>query len=105
MAPHPRSRICTRNCVTYPWEELPLKKLSDPTETPYRETGAAIPLSHCVSCGMADYRCYTPTSFLQIPYRSPKTGLTKARYCRESWPLKPIALYGASHETVSPIAL
>ena len=22
-----------------------------------------MPLSHCVSCGIADYRCYTPTSF------------------------------------------
>ena len=42
---------------------LPL--LSDPTEIPpptYCETGVAIPLSHCVSCGIADYRCYTPTS-------------------------------------------
>ena len=38
--------------------------LSDPTEIPpYRETGVAIPLSHSVSCGIADYRCYTPTSF------------------------------------------
>ena len=42
---------------------------------PYRETGVAIPLSHCVSCGIADYRCYTPTSFLKMAYRSPKTGL------------------------------
>ena len=31
---------------------------------PYRETSVAIPLSHCVSCGIADYRSYTPTSFL-----------------------------------------
>ena len=30
---------------------------------PYRETGVAIPLSHCVFCGIADYRCYSPTSF------------------------------------------
>ena len=30
---------------------------------PYRETSVAIPLSNCVSCGIADYRCYTPTSF------------------------------------------
>ena len=22
-----------------------------------------MPLSHCVSCGIADYRCHTPTSF------------------------------------------
>ena len=37
--------------------------LSDPTEIPpYRETGVAAPLSHCVFCGIADYRCYTPTS-------------------------------------------
>ena len=37
--------------------------LSDPTEItpPYRKTGVATPLSHCVSCGIADYRCYTPT--------------------------------------------
>ena len=25
----------------------------------YCETGVAIPLSHCVSCGIADYRCYS----------------------------------------------
>ena len=38
--------------------------LSDPTEIPpYRETAVEIPLSHCVSCGIADYRCYIPTSF------------------------------------------
>ena len=40
--------------------------LSDPTEItlpPYRETGVATPLSHCVSWGIANYRCYTPTSF------------------------------------------
>ena len=34
-----------------------------PKYPPYRETRVAIPLSHCVSCGIADYRCYTPTSF------------------------------------------
>ena len=39
---------------------------------PYRETGVAIPLSHCVSCGIADYRCYTPTSF-------PKKGLSQSK--------------------------
>ena len=53
--------------------------LSDPTEIPppYRETGVAIPLSHCVSCGIADYRCYTRISFLKHGYRNPKTGLTR----------------------------
>ena len=34
-----------------------------PKFPPYRETGVAIPLSHCVLCGIADYRCYNPTSF------------------------------------------
>ena len=42
---------------------------------PYRETGVAIPLSHCVSCGIADYRCYTPS--VEMGYRSPKTDLTR----------------------------
>ena len=51
--------------------------LSDPTEIPpYRETGVAIPLSHCVSCGIADYRCYTPTSFR-------KRGLSPSRKVRK----------------------
>ena len=45
---------------------------------PYREKGVAIPLSHCVSCGIADYRCYTPTSFLKNGLsQSTKTGLTR----------------------------
>ena len=39
---------------------------SDLTEIPpYLETGLAIPLSRCFSCVIADYRCYTPTSFLK----------------------------------------
>ena len=37
--------------------------MTRPKCPPYRETGVAIPLSHCVSCGIADYPCYTPTSF------------------------------------------
>ena len=46
---------------------------SRPTEIrPYRETGVALPLLHCVSCGIADYRCYTLTSFL-------KNGLLRSR--------------------------
>ena len=37
--------------------------LSNTTEIPpYRETPVARPLSHSVSCRIADYRCYTPTS-------------------------------------------
>ena len=34
-----------------------------PKYPPYRKTDVAIPLSHYVSCGITDYRCYTPTSF------------------------------------------
>ena len=52
--------------------------LSDPTDMarPYRETGVAIPLSHCsVSCGVADYHCYTPHLSVKMAYRNPKTGL------------------------------
>ena len=60
------------------WDTLS-SRLSDPTEItpPYREAGVGIPLSHCVSCGIADYRCYTPTSSLKMAYRNPKTGLTR----------------------------
>ena len=42
---------------------------------PYRETGVAIPLSHCVFCGIADYRCYTTTSFRENGLSQSKTGL------------------------------
>ena len=46
------------------WTTVLKHYLSDPTEIPpYRETGVAIPLSHCVSCGITDYCCCTPTSF------------------------------------------
>ena len=46
---------------------------SDPTETPpHRETGVVIPLWRCVLCGIADYRCYTPTSFR-------KSGLSQSK--------------------------
>ena len=52
--------------------------LSDLTEIPpYRETGVAIPLSHCVSCSIADYRCYIPTSFRKMACRNLKTDLTR----------------------------
>ena len=62
-----------------------------PKYPPYCETGVALPLSHCVSCGIADYRCCTPTSFL-------KTGLSQSKqaleggYRKRSLPLKPIAV-------------
>ena len=59
---------------------------------PYRETGVAIPLSHCVSCGIADQCCYTPTSFLNKNglSQSAKTGIGR-RLSQKSWPLKRIA--------------
>ena len=58
---------------------------------PYRETGVAIPLSHCVSCGIADYRCYTPTSVRKSGLLQSKDSLTRG-YRRKNLPLKPIAL-------------
>ena len=50
---------------------------SDPTEIPppYRETGVAIPLSHCVFCGITDYRCYTPLLFHANALSQPKDRL------------------------------
>ena len=47
------------------------------THPPYRETGVAKPLSHCVSCGIADYRCYTPTSFCKNGLSQSKLDLTR----------------------------
>ena len=37
--------------------------MTRPKYPPYRETGVAILLSHCVCCAIADYRCCTPISF------------------------------------------
>ena len=39
---------------------------------PHHEAGVAIPLFDCVSCGIADYRCYTSTSFC-------KNGLSQSK--------------------------
>ena len=72
---------------------------------PYRETGVVIPLSHCVFCGVADYWCYTPTSFRKKwPIASQRRALDGG-HRRKNLPLKPVAQEGASHEVVSPIAL
>ena len=49
--------------------------VTQPKYPPFPETGAAIPLSHCVSCGIADYRCYPPTSFPENGLSQSKTGL------------------------------
>ena len=64
-----------------------------PKYPPYRETGIAIPLSHCVSCDIADYRCCTPTSFSKgglshSKDRPNKGGITE----KAKLPLNPIAL-------------
>ena len=70
------------------------RSLSDPTEIPppHRGTGVAIPLSHGVSCGIADYRCYTPTSFQKNGLSQSKDRPNKGGNRRKSLPLKPIAL-------------
>ena len=65
--------------------------LSDPTEIPppYRETGAAIPLSHSVSCGIADYRCYTPASVrksgLSQSKDRPNKGVSQKKLASEAY--------------------
>ena len=64
--------------------------LSDPTEIPpCRETCVAIPLSHCVSCGIASYRCYTPTSFrksgLSQSKDRPWRGVSQEKLAREAY--------------------
>ena len=41
--------------TSYPTEKI--------KKTLYRGIGVAMPPSHRVSCGIADYRCYTPISF------------------------------------------
>ena len=46
----------------------------DQNNPPCRKTGAAIPMLHCVSCGIA---ATLPLLSLKIAYRSPKTGLTR----------------------------
>ena len=78
--------------------------LSDPTALPPpppRErcsNTVPIPLSHCVFCGIADYRCYNPTSLRYImACRSPKTG--RGGYRGKNLSLKPIALQGAYRQS------
>ena len=49
--------------------------LSDRTDNrPYPETTVARPLLHCVFCGVADNRCYTPTSFRKDGISQSKDG-------------------------------
>ena len=66
-----------------------------------------MPLSHCVSCGIADYRCYTPTSFRKkknLPQSKDRPNRGGGGVSQKSLPLK-LALLGPSREIVSPIAL
>ena len=69
-----------------------MQSLSDPTEIPpYRETSLAIPMSHCVAvcvfCGIADYRCYTPTSFRKSGLSQSEDGPNKEGIAEEGWVL------------------
>ena len=94
-------------CSAWNQEKHLLLVLSDPTEIPppYRETRVAIPLSHCVFCGIAACRCYTPTSFRKVAYRNPKTGLgggaSQKKLAPEAYP----AIGGHRMKIVSPNAL
>ena len=63
--------------------------MTRPKYPPYRETGGAIPLSHCVSYGIAHNRCYTPTSFLKNrPLQSkdrPNKGVSQEKLASEAY--------------------
>ena len=55
-----------------------------------------MPLSHYLSCGIAGYRCYTPTSFFKIDPLQSKDRPNKGGIAEKSLPLKPIAFLGTS---------
>ena len=73
-------------------------RLSGPTEIPpYRETGIAIPLSHCVSQTIAA----TPRLLsVKVVYRNPKRDLARGASQKK---LASEAYRAMSHEMVSPI--
>ena len=59
----------------------------------------------CVSCGTADNRCYTPTSFrTKMAYRNPKTDVTRRASQKNLASEAYRAKEGAAHEMVLPIA-
>ena len=60
-----------------PWQ-VAVRQATRPKYLPYRKTGVAIPLSHYVSCGIAGYRCYTPTSLHKNGLSQSKDGLNRA---------------------------
>ena len=86
-----RPKLWQKLCPDCPPQKGKLRsklRLSDPTEIPpppHRETSVAIPLLHCVSCGIADYRCYTPTSFRKNGLSQSKERPNKG-YRRKSLP-------------------
>ena len=87
----------------------PAHFLSDPTDPteipPHRETGVAIPLSQCVSCGIADYRCYTPTSFgtdgLSQSKDRPNKGVSQRKLASEAYR----AIGGVARDSIANRAL
>ena len=62
---------------------------------PYRETPVAQPLSHCVFCGIVDYRCYTPTSFR-------KNGLSQSK--NSPWVVSQQKLASEAYRTTRGVA-
>ena len=69
-------------------------RLNDPSRTVSSGEPVTRPQSHCVFCGIADHRCYTPTSFRRtIACRDSKTGL-EGGGCSKKLALKPIAGLG-----------
>ena len=71
---------------------------------PYRETGVAI-CRTVFPVVSQTFSATPPLLSLKMAYCSPKTDPARGGYRRKSWPLKPIALYGASQKMVTPIAL
>ena len=60
-----------------------------PKYPPYRETSVAIPLSDCVSCDIADYRCCTPASVrksgLSQSKNRPNKGVSQKELASEAY--------------------
>ena len=60
------------------WENnCALSLATRPKYPPYRETGVAIPLSHCVSVVSQTIAATPPLLSVKVAYRGPKTGLTR----------------------------
>ena len=72
---------------------------------PYRETGVATPLSHCVSCGIADYRCHTPTFCGKNGRRSQSKDRPNKEASQKKLASEAYRAIGGAHKIVSSIAL